>query len=263
MPFPAVPRVIYSRNPLDRVVCQLRFPPILRIESESPTSFQEAIRSEFPMFAEKIGLRVDVQLSPKQRPTLGPIPSLSMSSANKIYEFTSEDGLWKVNLTRTYLSLITTKYIRWEDFKHHLECPYAALIQTYSPPFFTRIGLRYINIFRRSQLGLDGTNWSELLKPFVLGLLSSTVSAHVKNFESSYDISLEDNESNVRIVTSFVRHIETNEQGLRIDCDFSTSKRKDLANAIPQLDFLNYRSSRLIQWVIEERLHTAMEPQVI
>jgi len=32
MPFPEVKRVIYEHNPLDKVICQLRFPPILRIE---------------------------------------------------------------------------------------------------------------------------------------------------------------------------------------------------------------------------------------
>jgi uncharacterized protein (TIGR04255 family) len=208
-------------------------------------------------------LRVDLPLLSKQQPPIGAIQSLLRSSANKKYEFLTEDGVWKVNLTRTFLSITTTNYKRWEDFKDRLKCPYDALIRVYSPAFFTRIGLRYVDIFRRSVLGLEGTYWNELLKPFVLGLLSSPVAANVKNFESAYDISLSDNESNVRIVTSFVQQIPNNEQCLMIDSDFFSSKRKDLPYAMSQLDFLNSRASRLIQWVIEERLHKAMEPRQI
>jgi len=263
MPFPEARRVIYNRNPLDRVICQLRFPPILRIESEPPSSFQEAIRSVFPMYTEKMELRINLPLLSKQQPPMGAIESLSRSSANKNYEFSTEDGICKVNLTRTFLSISTSNYRRWEDFKELLARPYDALIRFYSPAFFTRTGLRYIDIFKRSMLGLEETNWNELLKPFVLGLLSSPISPNVKNFESAYDISLSDNESSVRIVTSFVQEIATNEQCLMIDSDFFSSKRKDLDSSIPKLDFLNSRASRLIQWVITEKLHKAMEPQEI
>ena len=101
---------------------------------------------------------------------IGSIQTLSRSSANKNYEFATEDGICKVNLTRTYLSISTSDYTRWEDFKDRLRGPYDALIQVYSPAFFTRIGLRYIDVFRRSVLGLEEANWNELLKPFVLGL---------------------------------------------------------------------------------------------
>ena len=263
MPFPEAARVVYKKNPLDRVICQLRFPPILRIESEPPTSFQEAIRSSFPMYAERTGFRIDLELSSKQKPLIGTFPSPPMLSPNKIYEFLTEDGSWKINLTRTFLSVTTTKYKRWSDFKEHLKGPYDALIQTYKPAFFTRVSLRFVDIFNRSVLGLAGTNWNELFKPFVLGLLSSPVAANVKNFESMYEISLSDNESIARIVTSFVQHIPTNEQCLRIDSNFFSSKRKDLTNAVAQLDFLNVRAFRLIQWIIEEKVHNAMGPQEI
>jgi len=263
MPFPVATRVVYKKNLLERVICQLRFPPILRIESEPPTSFQEVVRSSFPMYAERTEFRVDLGLTTKGEPFIGNIPSPPMLSPNKIYEFFTEDETWKIRLTRTFFAIVTTNYKRWSDFKEHLQGPYDALIQTYSPAFFTRVGLRYVDIIKRSELGLDGANWNELLKPFAIGLLSSQVAANIKNFESRSDISLSDNESIARIATSFVQAIPTNEQCLKIDCDFFSSKRKDLANAMAQLDFLNIRAYRLIQWIIEEKLHNAMEPQKI
>ena len=37
-------RCIYRRSPLIEVICQLRFPAILRIDAQAPAQFQEAIR---------------------------------------------------------------------------------------------------------------------------------------------------------------------------------------------------------------------------
>ncbi len=52
MPFPSANRVIFKRNPLKEVICQLRFPPILKIDSEIPANFQDLIRNEFPKYKE-------------------------------------------------------------------------------------------------------------------------------------------------------------------------------------------------------------------
>jgi uncharacterized protein (TIGR04255 family) len=56
MPFPEIERIVYRNNPLTEVVCQLRFPPILSIESELPVKFQDAIREMYPSFQEKVEL---------------------------------------------------------------------------------------------------------------------------------------------------------------------------------------------------------------
>ena len=49
MPFPEATRVIYHKNPLTDVICQLRFPPILKIDSEIPSLFQDTIREQYPL----------------------------------------------------------------------------------------------------------------------------------------------------------------------------------------------------------------------
>ena len=42
------PRTHYRNAPAHEVICQLRFPSILTINSVEPADFQEAIRAEFP-----------------------------------------------------------------------------------------------------------------------------------------------------------------------------------------------------------------------
>jgi hypothetical protein len=45
-PFPESERIIYAKNPLESVICQLRFPAILKISSEPPVEFQETLRKD-------------------------------------------------------------------------------------------------------------------------------------------------------------------------------------------------------------------------
>ena len=42
------PRKFYRRSPLIEVICQLRFPDILKIEAHEPADFQDAIRQVYP-----------------------------------------------------------------------------------------------------------------------------------------------------------------------------------------------------------------------
>ena len=44
-------RVNYRKNQLGEVICQLRFPEILTIETNIPADFQEAIRDAFPRYS--------------------------------------------------------------------------------------------------------------------------------------------------------------------------------------------------------------------
>jgi uncharacterized protein (TIGR04255 family) len=90
-PFPDSDRVIYDRNPLIEVICQLRFPPILRVDSEVPARFQEQIRDDFPLLTEE-----DFTVLPDLSPELSQIvrASLQQQAPRKNWKFTSEDNNW-------------------------------------------------------------------------------------------------------------------------------------------------------------------------
>lgn len=263
MPFPKAKRVIYNKNPLNRVICQLRYPPILSIDSEIPSAFQDSIRSKFPLYSEKVEFQQEIASGLKTQFLPETIKQLSNNSITKNHEFCGEDGVWKINLTRTFLSISTSVYVRWEDFIERFQDSYKALIDIYKPPFFTRIGLRYVDIFDRSKLCLNDVSWTDLLQPYFLGLLSSTVSKEVKNCENVYEINLSDNESIVRIRTSFVQNVQNNEQCYMVDSDFFTPKRTFLNMTFEKLEFLHQMATLLIQWIITDKLHNAMEPKEI
>ena len=159
-------RCIYRNNQLAEVICQLRFPEILTIETTIPAQFQEAIREEFPRYS----VRKEAP-APKLTGTPGNFRMENQAQKNN-YQFVSADGVWRINLTSTFISLACSRYTCWEDFAAKLDKPLAAFIQTYRPAFFERLGLRYLNFISRKALELDGTPFRELLQPQYLGLLA-------------------------------------------------------------------------------------------
>lgn len=144
-------RCIYKRNQLGEVICQLRFPEILTIEASIPAEFQEAIRMIFPRYAVR-----------KEGP---------VGKQTNNYQFATQDGIWRVNLTSKFISLACSRYRCWEDFAKMLDTPLAAFIQLYKPAYFERVGLRYLNFVSRQALDLEGTPYRELFSPCYLGLL--------------------------------------------------------------------------------------------
>lgn len=263
MPFPETKRVIYKRNPLDEVICQLRFPPILKIDAEVPAQFQEQVRRVFPSYSEKaeFKLRFSSELEGPPAEILG---KMLGASDTKNHEFLSDDGEWKINLTRTFAALSTRRYQRWEEFSHMLALPVAALLDAYSPEHFTRIGLRYVNIIQRSKLEMPDRRWADLIKPHILGILAAPeVDGSVRNFESKFEVGLSDGESAVRIRTSFVQPADNGEIRYKIDNDFFTSKKVEVGGMTDKLEFLNSRSGRLFRWAITDDLHRAMEPDEV
>lgn len=156
------PRCCYRSNQLGEVICQLRFPEILTISAKVPVDFQEAIRDEFPRYSVR-------QETPP--PRISGVPgNLKVENQPQVtnYQFVSADGVWRVNLTGTFLSLSCNHYTSWEDFARKLDKPLVALIKTYKPAFFERVGLRYVNFFSRQALELN-CPFSELIAPCYLG----------------------------------------------------------------------------------------------
>ena len=156
------PRCIYRKNQLAEVICQFRFPEILKISAEAPVAFQEAIREEYPQYSRR---------TEPPRPRLPGQPEPPKQEPVINHQFTSADGLWRVNMTGRFISLACGRYVRWEEFAQKLDKPLVAFIRTYHPAYFERVGLRYVNFFSRRDLGLEGTRYSELFAPWCLGPL--------------------------------------------------------------------------------------------
>lgn len=261
MLFPNPPRTIYARNPLYQVICQLRFPRILLIDKE-PADFQERFRKQYPIFREP--QRARINLPDEIVEFLSPTAIKTLSLTNKrAYDFLTADEIWTVGLTSEFLSLSSSDYERWENFKAHLEGPLQALLDIYEPAFFSRVGLRYQNLIRRSVLGISEP-WSELLMPYISGVLdlANINEEMLEEHRQVIALTLPNSDGSVRMQSGLVR-IENDEICFLIDNDFYTQERIEVSDALDRLDNFNQIARRVFRWCITDRLHEALGPQLV
>ena len=255
-------RCIYKNNQLAEVICQLRFPEILAIGANLPVDFQEAIRSEFPVYSAR-------QETPAPKLTGAP-GNLQVQNQPAItnYQFSSADGVWRVNLTSRFISLTCNKYSCWEDFAQKLDKPLAAFIKIYKPAFFERIGLRYLNFLSRQSLCLEGTPYRELLNACWLGVLAEEALQEGAAARSSVDAEFALRGGCRAKVHAGPGNVTRNgkpdaEVKFIFDQDLYMSGNVPVNHSAGALQILHSQAFSIFRGAITDTLHDAMEPQTI
>ena len=247
-------RVKYNRCPLVEVIFQLRFPTILSINSKQPADFQEKIRKEYPFYDEGIEEQNELLIN-----TNGKSAQVK-SSQNKNYSFVSVDKTYKVNLTSTFIAISTRKYTQWEEFSEKVRQVVKAFQETYEVPFYTSVGLRYIDVIQRSVLGLSNEKWSDLVKPHVLGVVTQ-----FEDGMNSYVSQAEFKDPTDDICTNthfeLVNVNNSNENSLLIDCDYFKTEMVNIESMMDVATVLHNHSSNFLMTAITDKLNDAMEPE--
>ena len=260
MALPDTDRVIYSRNPLAEVTAQLRFPPILRIEAEAPAQFQDGIRNHYPRYRQ---VRAASQLPADIPPPVRNLIQGMGAAAGPIHHlFETQDRTSVATLSRESLSFKTTSYTRWETFRDQFERLRSTLEQIYRPASYGRVGLRYVNIIRRSILGIENVGWADLLNPSIGGgLTAQELGESIESASSELHCKLDGEDLFLRLRTGIALAEPAREKCFLIDSDFHTHEGTELANVTDTLNQLNRFAGNLFRWAIRERLRDALQPQ--
>ena len=255
----------FERNQLAEVICQFRFPTILSIETREPADFQEAIRSRFPLYAVR-----KEQLPPRMVGAGGPNAHLEPVPPVTNYHFVSADNKWKLNLTKNFISISTVAYTDWESFAAQFDQPLAEFIRIYQPAFFERIGLRYLNIFSRTALGLEDTPWSALISPSYTGPLSRSgaTDADFSKFSMDCEVML-DGSCRARL-HSGVAQVKTNipgapadpERKFILDIDTAIPGQTEPRMAAAVLETLHCHAVGLFAEALLDPLKQALRPEI-
>lgn len=254
----------YRNAPIHEVICQLRFPTILTINSVEPADFQEAIREAFPQYAR----RQDIA-APKISGLGGPNPKVEQQPPVTNYNFLSADGVWKLNLTENFIALSTLHYPGWEAFARQLDKPLASFIRIYHPSFFQRVGLRYVNIVSRSRLGLEDADWADLFAPAYTGALQESDVQEDACTLCSCDLQMKLDSSCQAKIHAGPGRIKNNAPGAAqdpevkfiFDMDLSMGGNVPCTLAAGALETLHAHSTRLFEGAITDQLRTAMDPE--
>ncbi|MBI3915960.1 MAG: TIGR04255 family protein [Betaproteobacteria bacterium] len=157
---PAVPSVRYKSNFIKTAVCELRFPTILELDRRAPSEFQTKIRKLYPFYEaaviEQVGAGAPEEILKERR-----------------YLFRSKDKRWTVTLKNFSIALETSQYVDFGDFFSRLTQILASAKDLVDADFYTRIGLRYINVVPIEDGNLDGWINRDLIGPAVNGVLGT------------------------------------------------------------------------------------------
>lgn len=249
-------RCRYHKNQLGEVICQLRFPEILTIEANIPAEFQEAIRATFPLYSSR-------KEAPAPKLVNG---RLEPQQPNNNYQFVSEDGHWRVNLTSTFISLACNHYTCWEDFAKMLDMPLAAFIRVYCPAYFERVGLRYLNFISRKDLGLEATPFRELMQSPYLGILSDEEIPETATGRATMDCELAIRGGcrvKIHAGPGLVKrgNIDSKEVHFIFDQDLFMPGKVAVNLSAGALETLHSQADAIFRGAITDTLHDAMEPK--
>lgn len=255
MPIPESERTIYGHNPLEEVVCQLSFSPILRIGSEIPVAFQEALRSVYPKYQQRLVSPVPI---PQQ--ILMTLPGFPSETS---YEFATKDDVWTITLNKTSIALTCRAYEKWEEFEKRLQNIFDVCVNEYHPGDLTRIGLRYKNVIRRSRFNVAEVRWSQLLNPQISAELGSADLAEdeIELSASQAVLRLRQYNSRVQIQHGLAKSPSETEILYVIDSDFFTQQPTEASDVKQRLSYFNKQAGCLFRWCITTKLHDAMGPK--
>ncbi len=255
-------RCIYRKNQISDVICQLRFPQILKIGTEIPAAFQDAIREDFPQYA-----KLRQAPAPKIAGTPG---NMHLENTPPVinHQFVSADGKWRVNLTSSFVSLTCNAYSCWEDFAQKLDKPLAAFIKLYQPAYFERIGLRYLNFISRDALNLQEFPYRDLIEPCWLGPLNEEDVIEASTTRCSVDAELALRggcRAAIHAGPGRVKHGGKPDPEVKFvfDMDLFMPGNIQVNHSAGALQTLHGQAFGVFRGAITHQLHRAMEPETI
>jgi uncharacterized protein (TIGR04255 family) len=243
-----------ARSPLTEVVCQVRFPPILKIPETKPVDFQEQVRERFPEFEteQRVMFQVDIS-SGGQLPPAGPHP------VSKVYKFVSpRRRASTVILAENFFALSTTRYIVWEEFAKDLALVTSAFMAVYKPAYSDRIGLRYVNVLDPERLALSSlSEVVDLVQPALTCAFQTT--AWQEPEEMINHLLLEDGDARLALRYGIVEKDEKASFALDFDY-FQENQELPLIDVVARCTHFHAVIYDAFRWSIKDERLQVFEP---
>jgi len=265
MLFPESERVLYKNNPLVEVICQFRYPTILRIREGQLADFQDKVRKDYPVYTEQEpSIGVPTQ-APKELAAIIEQMNMPIPPMLVIHRFSTKDSQRFISLRDEFMALAETKYERWESFIKEVVKAESALKEVYDPAFYSRIGLRYRDIISRRDLKLIDVGWQDLLESHIVAELGDEeVSGAISRIQTRAIIKIpEIPNGQIALTHGLITKNGSDKECYLIDADFSVERKEGVNEPFEILDKFHWLAGRLFRWAITERLHNAMGPRAI
>lgn len=216
----------FERNLILTAVCEFRFPTLLELQSRPPEELQKTLRKEYPFYDTTLVSETTGQ---------GPVEHYHQ------HQFRSKDRKWTVIFKASSLALETTAYSSFDDLEQRFDRVLQAASPLLDADFFTRIGLRYINVLPVEQAQWGGWINSQLVAPLLAGIYG-----RIEGYWQEVRGRAETGQYNFRHGRA---ESDTGQERYVLDFDFY-DENIETAQALPRLRELNVQSFRFFMWSI-------------
>jgi uncharacterized protein (TIGR04255 family) len=248
--FPRQRELRLRKAPLAEVICQVRFPPILRIIREEPGEYQEVVRKRFPLLEVQQGFVL-------KTPGLGSPETPSAETRGRIYRFSTADRHTSISLAADFFAVSTSQYCHWPDFAADLALASEATLAVYQPAFASRIGLRFVNRLTHANTGTrDVEELWEMLRPELVAPLRSAAWSNPATMLCQ--LVLPDEPAKLTIRTAF--GVEEDAPFLVLDFDYFEEDSLQLDDLLARCERYHTVIYDAFRWCIPEEKMIAFGP---
>lgn len=238
-----------ARSPLARVVAQVRFSSVLKIDSkEGVAPFQEELRTDFPLLEQLVAHQLQIDMGPGGG--FKPI-------ASNVWRFSNAERGLVLSLTSDALTLEARDYPgrgafleRWADALSHME-------RVFAPGLALRIGARYLNRLTGDSL----ERLPDWVRPNLIGVAQPDLREYVTQAISEANLKVE--EGDLLLRWGIIPANATIDPGLLepsptwswlLDIDVSSSQQKPFraAELTAEYDRLMERAYSVFRWVVTD-----------
>lgn len=250
MPFPPSDRIVFHQNPLDEVICQLRFPAPIMLQNELVEELHQLCREFLP---------VKERGTSQTSQTEGTMVSFRMSPTS---HFWSEDRTRSLTLTSDFIAFTDQNYRDWDGFLGSFVDLFKKALELWEIPHIQRVGLRYVDVIRPWQLSdetKEGELWSKWVKPSMAGLWADReIGSYVHSTQTQTMLELRDYPGRVLMRYGSGVDGETQNHVYIIDSDFFSGGEISFPEALERLAEYRRRAGHLFRWVISDELQNLL-----
>lgn len=244
--------VVFDKAPLELVLCQVRFSPVLALMDEAGVAgFQEAVRRHYPNF--RGDREVEFSVNPGQA---------SVRQKAPIWRMADEEQKWVVSVAVDFVALETPDYSDFREFRERLKFVLAAAERTIHPGRSSRVGLRKINVFSDPDV-TAAPGWRGLLRPEILGLAG--VEDLAGSLQRSYaEVELADDSHGKLTIRFGIDPEDKSRSRFRLDLDYWTEtgfKVSPESTLLERVEGYSDAITNFFHWAITSDLHTRLKPR--
>ena len=242
--------VLLTRSPLTRVLAQVRFSSVLKIDSkEGVAPLQEELRANYPLLEQLVAHQFQIDITPGG--------SGFKPVAANVWRFSDAERGLVLSLTSDALTLEARDYPgratfleRWADVLTRVE-------RVFAPGLALRTGARYLN--RLTDESLE--RLPDWVRPNLIGVAQPELREHVTQAISEANLKVEEGDlllrwgvipANATIDQALLEPSPTGSWILDIDVSSNQQKRFDAVELAADYGRLMERAYAVFRWVVTD-----------